>query len=305
MDIKKKKNILKPIVKWVGGKGQLVEEIAQLYPKGLGRTINKYAEPFVGGGAVLFDLLNKYELDSIYISDINSELINVYCQIRDNVETVIAFLNRWKELYLPLNDERRKDFYYEKRKRFNELICIANDYLVEKAALFIFLNRTCFNGLFRVNKKGLFNVPIGAYKVPLICDEDNLRAVSLALEKVEIVCADYRESREYIDEHTFVYFDPPYRPLNETSNFVSYTSVSFDDNAQIDLAKYVQELTLARISVLVSNSDPKNIDENDLFFDDLYKSQIIKRICANRAINSVGNSRGKISELLIYNYSLN
>lgn len=292
-----------PVVKWAGGKGQLIEEIERKYPIRLGNGINKYAEPFIGGGAVLFDILSKYDLDEVYISDINAELINMYIQIKDNVDELIRLLNVYQEEYLPLNMDDRAAYFYVKRDRYNELIQNGHSKdTVESAALFIFLNRTCFNGLYRVNRKGLYNVPSGKYKNPRICDEDNLRAVSDALKKVTIVCGDYRESADFIDNNTFVYFDPPYRPLTETSSFTSYTENEFDDKSQIELAEYVQLLTERGASVVVSNSDPKNVSPDDDFFDTLYSMQFINRISANRMINSNGAGRGKISELLISNY---
>lgn len=294
---------LKPIVKWAGGKSQILEEISSRYPKGFGQNINKYAEPFVGGGAVLLDILAHYDLSEVYISDINAELINMYQKVKTDVDGVIEILQSYQSAYIPLDTEKRKKYYYARRDDYNELIRKgASKDSVLAAALFIFLNRTCFNGLYRVNRKGLFNVPMGSYKNPLICDEDNLRAVSSALQNVEIVCGDYRESRQFIDQDTFVYFDPPYRPLNKTSNFTSYTENSFDDVAQVELAEYVNELIKKGINVVVSNSDPKNTDPEDDFFDELYAKLDIERIFASRMINSNADARGKISELLICNY---
>jgi DNA adenine methylase len=296
-----KEKRMKPFVKWAGGKGQLIYEIRKQYPKGLGDTIRKYAEPFVGGGAVLFDILNEYELDEVYISDINAELINTYQVLRDDADALISRLSQYQDEYLPLSDDSRKEYYYKKRKRFNELKC--QDVLdTEIASLFIFLNRTCFNGLYRVNSKGEYNVPIGSYKAPLICDEYNLRQVSKALSGVTIVCGDYRESIDFIDNNTFVYFDPPYRPLNATSSFTAYTENVFDDKAQSELAKYIQQLSDRGAYVVASNSDPKNIDPDDDFFDGLYSKMKIMRITASRMINSDAGSRGKISELLIRSY---
>ena len=160
----------KPFIKWVGGKGQLLPEINKLYPIELGKSINKYAEIFIGGGAVLFDILSKYRLDEVYISDKNLELINTYKSIRDNIDILIKSLKKMEEKYIPLDDENRKVYYYEKRQEYNNLKINIEENNIEKASLFIFLNKTCFNGLYRVNKKGEFNVPMGAYKNPKICD---------------------------------------------------------------------------------------------------------------------------------------
>lgn len=294
-----KERKLKPFLKWAGGKSQLIEIIRRVYPQELGSTILKYAEPFVGGGALLFDILDTYELDSIYISDTNAELINTYKILRDNADGLISFLSRYQDEYIPLSNDSRKKYYYKKRKRYNELKSLAV-LDTEIASIFIFLNKTCFNGLYRVNAKGEYNVPIGSYKTPLICDEENLVRVSKALSNVEIVCGDYRKSNGFIDRNTFAYFDPPYRPLNTTSNFISYTNKLFDDKAQAELADYIQELSDRGAYVITSNSDPKNMDPNDNFFDELYSKMKIMRISASRVINSNASSRGKINELLIH-----
>ncbi len=293
---------VKPFLKWAGGKGQLLKEIETYYPFGKG-DITKYAEPFVGGGAVLFDILSKYDLKEIYISDINAELINTYRIIRDDIDELLEMLSKLQSIFIPMDTDNRKAYYMQKRERFNALKLNSDENInIEKAALMIFLNKTCFNGLYRVNRKGFFNVPMGAYKTPLICDEKNLRAVSDKLQNVKIVCGDYKESAEFIDENTFVYFDPPYRPLTETSNFTAYTENLFDDEKQIELAEFVEEMNKKGAKVVVSNSDPKNSNTEDNFFDELYKAHKIKRVQATRMINCNSELRGKIDELLIANY---
>ncbi|MCL1935849.1 MAG: Dam family site-specific DNA-(adenine-N6)-methyltransferase [Defluviitaleaceae bacterium] len=294
-----KKNIAKPFVKWAGGKGQLLEKIRHKYPNNLGTDIKKYAEPFIGGGAVLFDILNSYNLEEVYISDINSELIYTYRAIKDNVNELIKMLTDFEREYLSENDDKRKIMYYEKRDRFNN-IKSANQSGVELAALFIFLNKTCFNGLYRVNSKGEYNVPQGKYKNPCICDKDNLLLVSEKLRNVNIINGDYNMSSDFIDDVTFCYFDPPYRPLTETSSFTNYSENKFDDTEQEKLAKFINEMSERGAYILASNSDPKNIDESDDFFDNLYKKYKILRVTANRAINSASDKRGLINELLIY-----
>ena len=292
----------KPFIKWVGGKGQLLSEINKLYPVELGKNINKYAEIFVGGGAVLFDILSKYKLDEVYISDKNLELINTYKSIRDNVDILIKSLKGMEEQYIPLDNKNRKDYYYKKREEYNSLKINSEVNNIEKAILFIFLNKTCFNGLYRVNKKGKFNVPMGAYKKPKICDEENLKNVSLTLRNVKIVYADYRKSEKFIDDKTFVYIDPPYRPLNITSSFTSYTENDFNDKEQIELAEYINVLNKKGAKIVISNSDPKNNDIDDNFFDKLYKNYNINRVKATRMLNSNASLRGAINELLITNY---
>ena len=293
---------VKPFFKWAGGKCQLLNEIKQYYPL-LDTHITKYIEPFVGGGAVLFDILNNFNIKDIYINDINEELINAYRVIKENVNELIDILKLYQSEYTPLNTEKRKFYYTEKRKRFNELKIKKNKKEnIEKAALMIFLNKTCFNGLYRVNKSGYFNVPMGSYKNPLICDENNLRAVSRKLQKVTIMCGDYKKLINLIDENTFVYFDPPYKPLTNTANFTSYTENSFDDKKQIELSNFINEIHKKGAKILLSNSDPKNSNPKDNFFDILYSDYKIKRVDATRMINCSGKSRGKIKELLISNF---
>lgn len=293
---------VRPFLKWAGGKGQLLSEIKKYYPFE-SEKIGKYAEPFVGGGAVLFDILSKYDLKAVYISDINAELINAYRVIRDNIDALISALAGMQNEFITMDAANRKVYYLARRERFNDLK-VNGDKTVnsEKAALLIFLNKTCFNGLFRVNKKGLFNVPMGSYKNPLICDEDNLRAVSEKLRKVTIVCGDYRESADFIDQDTFVYFDPPYRPITDTANFTAYTENLFNDEEQIELAEFVNNMHRKGAKIVISNSDPKNTDAEDNFFDNIYSAHKIKRVEATRMINCNSAARGKIKELIISNF---
>ena len=292
---------VKPFLKWAGGKSHILDEIRSKYPSGLGTTIKKYAEPFVGGGAVLFDVISRYKMEEVYISDINRELIQTYKTIRDNLAELVALLKDLETRYLSANEDVRKEIYYASRERFNVLKSVGDESF-EIASLFIFINRTCFNGLYRVNSHGAFNVPQGSYKNPTICDERNLIAVSEKLQGVTIVCADYKKTHSFIDDNTFAYFDPPYRPLTVTASFTSYAENGFGDKEQTELASFINEISKCGASIVASNSDPKNTDENDDFFDRLYAQYIITRINASRAINSVGSSRGgKVSELLIAN----
>ena len=290
---------VKPFLKWAGGKGQLIDKIEKFYP--FDNKINKYAEPFIGGGAVLFDILNKFELEKIYISDVNFELLNCYKVIKEKVKELINELKVFEDRFLVKVKEDRKEYYYAKREQFNKLKLENNNEEVKRAALMIFLNRTCFNGLYRVNKKGLFNVPMGDYKNPKICDEENLINISKKLKNVDIIYGDYKKSYDFIDKNTFVYFDPPYRPLNQTSSFTSYTEYTFEDKEQIELSEYFKLLNKKGAKLLLSNSDPKNENIEDNFFDDLYKEFDINRIEASRAINSNGGKRGKITEILVNN----
>lgn len=290
---------VKPFVKWAGGKSQLLNEIRAKYPK----KIDKYCEPFVGGGAVLLDVLANCHPKEVLINDINGELVNTYSQIKNNVDKLIKMLSEMQESFWSKNDVDRKGMYTSKRDRFNDIKVNGDDKInLEKAALFIFLNKTCFNGLYRVNRKGLFNVPIGSYKNPPICDAENLKNISKLLQNVQIKCGDYSECEDFIDENTFVYIDPPYRPLTATASFTSYSENEFGDKEQIELGKFVDKISAKGAKVVVSNSDPKNSDENDCFFDDLYSRYTVKRVSAKRMINSKASGRGSIKELIICNF---
>lgn len=293
----------KPFIKWAGGKSQLLHEIRKYYP--FDEKINRYCEPFVGAGAVLFDVLNSFDLKEVYISDINKEAINSYKVIRDDVENLIELLEEFQNEYKDLTHEERKAIYYKNREEFNRLKVLKNSDSLKRAALFIFLNKTGFNGLYRENMRGLFNVPIGSYKNPKILDKENILNVNKKLQNVEIIHGDYKKSADFIDENTFVYFDPPYRPIKPTSNFTSYSKDSFTDEDQIELAEFFKKMDEKSAHLLLSNSDPKNYDLNDDFFDDLYKGFNIKRVKASRTINSNKNERGQIYEVLIKNYGKN
>ena len=290
-----------PFIKWAGGKGQLLDVLKSNLPDGMGTRITKYAEPFVGGGALLFALLNEYSFDEVYINDNNKELINTFSVIKNNCESLIEELQILQEEYEKFNEEERQTYYYAKRDAFNEVILNDNTAVV-KASLFIFLNKTCFNGLYRVNRAGKFNVPAGKYKNPLICDKENLLNISNRLQNVVMRSCDYHDVENFADENTLVYFDPPYRPLNITSAFTSYTENQFGDKDQIELAELYKKLSDKGAKVLLSNSDPHNVNYEDNFFDDLYKGFNIQRITAVRMINSKAEKRGNVTELLIKNY---
>ena len=262
-----------PFIKWAGGKSQLLNEIRE-----------------------------KFHPEQVLINDINKELINTYAQIKSNNEDLIGCLSTLQVDYKAHTHEENKAFFYEKRLRYNELKANKNELEnLEKAALFIFLNKTCFNGLYRVNAKGLFNVPFNNAKNPFLCDEKNLRACSELLQNVEMTVGDYKECKSFIDEKTFVYIDPPYRPLTQTAAFTSYSENRFSDKEQSELADFIKSISEKGAKVVASNSDPKNADKNDNFFDELYSHFEIKRIIASRMINSNAKKRGAISELLISN----
>lgn len=289
----------KPFVKWVGGKTQLLDDIKKTLPRDLSqRKELTYVEPFVGGGAVLFWILQEYpNIKKAVINDTNHKLICTYKVIKYDVESLISELNRIQAEYLPLNKVDRKEYFLIQRDRFNE----KNTSDIETATLFIFLNRTCFNGLYRVNSKGKFNVPHGKYSNPKICDEKTLRTDSAVLQQVEILCGDFTQTGKYAGSDVLYYFDPPYRPLTKTAAFTSYTKDGFDDADQIRLRDFCTQITKHKSLFVASNSDPQNVDNVDNFFDHLYKMFSIKRVSATRMINSKVNDRGAISEIIISN----
>ena len=294
--------IVKPFVKWAGGKNSLIPQITKYYPFELKNGfIERYIEPFVGGGAVLIDILQKYEIKEAYAFDINIDLINCYNVIKNNVEELINELDKKEKNFIALNDEERQNYFYDIRAEYNSYKL--NDKLdVKRASEFIFLNRTCFNGLYRVNKDGKFNVPCGKYKNPTICDSNNLRNLSELIKNVIFEYGDYRKSEKYVNNNTFVYFDPPYRPLSATSGFTSYTKEDFNDDNQKELANYFYKLDLKNAKLMLSNSNPKNVNKDDNFFENIYKGFVINEVLAKRMINANAKGRGEISELLITNY---
>lgn len=298
----------RPFLKWAGGKRQLLPQITLLLPGGLqdGR-IQRYAEPFVGSGAVFFHLAQTYHIPELYISDLNPELIRAYRTVQEDVEELIIFLRELEAAYLPLAEAERKCFYYAQRDQFNSTRPTAGSAAPaaacpERTAQLIFLNRTCYNGLFRVNASGAFNVPFGRYRRPRICDEPNLRAVSAVLQDTQIHYGRYTDCADFVDDATFVYFDPPYRPLTSTANFTAYSRHNFDDAAQLELAAFYRRLDAAGATLLLSNSDPRNVDPTDDFFEAAYAGFRFERVRASRRINSRAEKRGAINELLIANY---
>ena len=289
----------RPFIKWVGGKTQLLDEVRKSLPSDFAmRQHITYVEPFVGGGAVMFWILQEYpNIERAVINDINQELICTYRVIKENVRDLIAELTHIQDDYIPLNAEDRKAYFMEKRARFNTKQTTP----IETAALFIFLNRTCFNGLYRVNSKGEFNVPHGKYANPRICDVKNLRACSAVLQKVEILCGDFAETGRFAGPDTLFYFDPPYKPITETSSFTSYAKEGFDDSEQLRLRDFCNQISNEKALFVASNSDPKEVNPEENFFDNIYQHFIIKRVFASRMINSDASGRGAISELMISN----
>ena len=289
----------RPFIKWVGGKTQLLDDIKNSLPRDLSQRAGMtYVEPFVGGGAVLFWILQEYpNITRAIINDINAKLICTYRVVKYDVENLIIELTRLQAEYLQLDEIARKKYFLAQREHFNE-----NDKTdIETAALFIFLNRTCFNGLYRVNSKGKFNVPHGRYSNPKICDEETLRADSAVLQRVEILCGDFAQTDKYAGDNVLYYFDQPYRPITKTSAFTSYSKDGFDDTEQMRLRDFCSKIAKHQSLFVASNSDPLNADNGDDFFDRLYKMFSIRRVSASRMINSRGNGRGAISEIMISN----
>ena len=305
----KSNSVSKPFLKWAGGKTQLLKDLEKQLPKQIKETkkILNYVEPFIGGGAFFFYLKNYYEIKNALISDINKEIIIGYIAIQKNHKELINELQKRQDEYLRKSTEERKEYYCKVRTEYNKNISSFNynEYSVswiKRASQLIFLNKTCFNGLFRLNKKGEFNVPSGRYKNPKICDETNIEAVNQALQNTEILICDFADTQKYVNDETLVYLDPPYRPLNNSSSFTSYSKDGFDDDDQIRLSKYYRELDEIGADLILSNSDPKNQNPNDNFFDDLYKKFSIQRVKATRMINSNAQKRGQINEIIIANY---
>jgi DNA adenine methylase len=286
----------KPFLKWAGGKTQLLDEIDCRLPK---REIEEgeidtYVEPFVGGGAIFFHVAQNYpQFRHFFLFDINKDLVNCYEVVKNNVGLLIEELRRLENRYLRTDEVERKALYYRVRDQFNR---------DRSPAKLIFLNKTCYNGLYRVNKNNGFNVPFGGYTNPNICDEDNLRNVSAALKNAEIICADFETAEQNIDRDCFVYLDPPYRPISPTAAFTSYSKEDFNEKDQIRLADFCRRINSKDAKFLLSNSDPKNEIPGDRFFENHYEDFNIERVKAVRAINCKGNGRGEIAELIITNY---
>lgn len=295
----------KPVLKWAGGKSQLLTQINSHLPTKLKiGAIKRYIEPFVGGGAVYFDLIAKYNISEAILIDINSELIILYNVIKYDVCSLMDELEKIQNEYRKVAS--KEEYYYKIREEYNLFDKninpqIKNKNFIRRAALTMFLNKTCFNGLYRVNKQNKFNVPIGSYTNPTIYEKDNLINASIALENATIIHGDFETAKEYITADSFIYYDPPYRPVSKTSAFISYTSHDFNDDAQRRLKEFF-DLAHAEGSLqMLSNSDPKNYDPQDHFFDELYKEYNINRIYAKRCIRTTGKQ--DIRELLITNYS--
>lgn len=292
----------KPFIKWVGGKTQLIEQLEALLPADFDKREEiTYIEPFVGGGAMLFHMLQSHKnIKHAIINDINPDLTTCYVTVRDHPEELIRSLTAIQEDYYRVeSEEAKKEYYMRIRDRFNNKPSDP----IENTTLFFFLNRTCFNGLYRVNRAGKFNVPCGRYNRPLICDVNTIYADSRLLQNVTILTGDFEQTFEYIKGDTFFYFDPPYRPLSNTSSFNDYAKESFNDDAQIRLKHFCDRLQSINVPFMLSNSDCLGRDGSDRFFDDLFEDYDINRVWASRSVNADGSKRGKLTEILVRNYT--
>jgi DNA adenine methylase len=274
----------KPFLKWVGGKKQLLSQFEVYFPL----NYDRYFEPFVGGGAVFFHLWNGYRLpENVFLFDNNAELINAYCVVRDELDALI-------ELLATHQKNHNKEYYYQIRSLDRQDIKLTD---VEKAARIIYLNRTCYNGLYRVNSKQQFNVPIGSYRNPIILYRNVLEAASSALQNVCVEVKDFREVIALAQTGDFFYFDPPYDPVSKTASFTGYTAGSFRDEDQLDLAEIFKELTDKGCLCMLSNSYTP-------FILELYRNFNIEVVNARRAVNSDANGRGNIREVVVSNYKI-
>ena len=299
----------RPFLKWVGGKGQLLNQFVHYYPSDLrNRKIKKYTEPFLGGGAVFFEVMQRFDIESAYISDVNKDLVLAYWVIQQKPEQLVDFLEQYQKTYDSTLQEDRNELFLSVRQHFNQQRFEINykklsDNWISRAAQLIFLNKTCFNGLYRTNSKGEFNVPYGKYPNPTILDDPNIGAVSRILQKAEINIAPYDACFDKVGSQSFVYFDPPYRPLTKTSSFTGYTGSGFSDQDQVKLANFFQKLDEEKgAKMMLSNSDPQNENPNDQFFETIFPNFNFYKVSANRAINCKGEKRGAIKELVITNY---
>lgn len=297
----------KPLIKWAGGKTQLLPQILERLPTNIKNGSEfVYAEPFMGSSAVGLHLLgNGTRPKYAVFNDINADLINLYHIVRSQPQALIEYLSDIQKEYDNLETlELKKPYFYDKRSLFNKRE--SSD--VEQAGLFIFLNRAGFNGLYRVNKKNEFNVPIGSYKKPTILFEDLITEVSELLKNADILNSDYKDTLKKVQDinndklPVLFYLDPPYKPISETSSFTAYAKTEFGDKQQQELAEFCYQLDKLGYHWILSNSDPKNNNKADCFFDDLYADFTIERVPAKRSINSKSSKRGQINELLIRNF---
>ena len=282
---------VKPFLKWVGGKTKLLSEIEKNLPKNLIKKRFNYVEPFLGGGAVFFHLIQKFDIEKAYLNDLNNKLIDVYKDVRDKNTELIQKLKKLESDYYGSSD--KKTFFLDKRNEFNTI-----KKSTEKSALFVFLNKTGFNGMYRENSKGEFNIPFGKMKAPMICNKKLLTQINKILNDNEIVFSSKSFEKVIVDEaNTFYYLDPPYRPVSKTSSFTNYTRRSFSEKTQQLLKEYCDTINSKEAFFMQSNSY-----SNDGFFQKLYKDRKINNLNVTRTISADGSKRNKVKEIIIRNY---
>ncbi len=296
----KTNNACKPFVKWVGGKSQLIPDLMRRLPKDFSLWEEAvYVEPFVGGGAMMFWMLQNFpNIRAVYINDINEKLMTTYRVVKEVPEQLLSALETMQAEYLRLGEDGRREYYLHKRESFNAKSL--RD--IDTASLLIFLNHTCFNGLYRVNSRGKFNVPHGRYKNPTICDRQTIMADSALLQRVEIECGDFADTLRHAAPRSLYYLDPPYKPLSATSSFNSYSKEAFDDGEQIRLCEFCKQLGEKGGSFILSNADLKGANPDDNFFDVLYGTFSVSRVLASRMVNANPSKRGKLTELMVSNF---
>ena len=290
----------KPFVKWAGGKGNLLAILESQLPADFDSQKKvTYIEPFVGGGAMLFHMLTRHNnIRRVVINDINKDLIRCYQLVKEDPQTLIELLRPFEQRYYAVDEDERKLYFYEVRNEYNNAELSAD----QRAACFIFLNHTCFNGLYRENANGSFNVPFGRYKNPKICNVDVIMADHKVLSKVDIVCGDYKNILSHLGKgYNFIYLDPPYRPLPGSNNFNQYSRSGFNDKEQEELKTFCDRLSSRNCHWMLSNSDSFNLDGTS-YFENLYKGYVFNKVLAPRFINAHADKREKQSEVLITNY---
>ena len=299
----------KPFLKWAGGKSSLVRQLQHFYPEELKQgKIDRYIEPFLGSGAVFYDVIQKYDIEEAFLGDINPDLILTYKVLKHEPDALIRTLGEIQDKYHSLNSIEQEKFYYFARDRFNQECSEItyqeySDQWISHASNLIFLNKTCYNGLYRVNRKGEFNVAFGKYENPALFEEENLLRSSELLHKANLHIWSYEKCEPYVNKNTFVYFDPPYWPLSSTSNFTSYSKDPFKDENQKELVRFFSKLDKqCNAKLMLSNSDPSVTNLENTSLDELYSQFTVHKVYANRSINSNPNKRNKISEIIVMNY---
>ena len=286
-----KNSQIKPFLKWVGGKTKLLSYIEKNLPKELKKRKFNYVEPFLGGGAVFFHLVQKFNIEKAHLNDINNKLINTYKDVRDKTPELIQKLKKLETDYY--GSSRKKMFFLEQRAKFN-----SSEKSVQKSAIFIFLNKTGFNGMYRENSQGEYNIPFGQMKDPVICNKDLLEKTSKLLKDKEVIFSSKSFEKVVADDkEVFYYLDPPYRPISKTASFTDYTKSSFNDKTQFALKEYCDKIAKKGSFFMQSNSYSE-----DGFFQNLYQNRKINNLKVMRTISAEGKKRKKVNEILIKNY---